>query len=194
MRLLLIAAPGAGKGTQARQLASHYGIVHLSSGEIFRKEVEGQTEIGKRVAGYLTRGDLVPDDLVLEVLAGPIIDAAGRGGYVLDGFPRTLGQAEEAYQIAQRLSGIELQAVVHLGVGRDELRRRLLARSGSDGRSDDDEATIEHRLEVYDRETRPLLDFYGRRGILVDIDGDKSVEEVFADVVRTVDSLRSGLS
>jgi adenylate kinase len=194
MRLLLIAAPGAGKGTQARQLASHYGIVHLSSGEIFRKEVEGQTGIGKRVAGYLTRGDLVPDELVLEVLAGPIIDAAAHGGYVLDGFPRTLGQAEEAYQMARRLSGIELQAVVHLDVGRDELRRRLVARSGSDGRSDDNEATIEHRLAVYERETRPLLDFYGRRGILVDIDGEKSVEEVFADIVRTVDSLRSGLS
>jgi adenylate kinase len=193
MRLLLLAPPGAGKGTQARRLAAHYGITHLSSGEILRHEVEAQTEIGRRVAGYLERGDLVPDDLVLDLLAGPAIEAAAAGGYVLDGFPRTLAQAEEAYQMARRLSGVELQAVIHLEVGRGELRRRLLARAAADGRSDDTEATIEHRLEVYDRETRPLLDFYRGRGILLEIDGEKPVDEVFADVVQAVDPLRSGL-
>jgi adenylate kinase len=189
----MLAPPGAGKGTQAKRLAAHYGIAHLSSGEIFRKEVQAQTEIGLRIAGYLERGDLVPDDLVLQMLTGPILDAVARGGYVLDGYPRSLTQAEEAYRMAQQLSGVELQAVIHLEVGPVELRRRLLARTAADGRSDDTGAIIEHRLEVYDRQTRPLLEFYRGRGILLDIDGEKPLDEVFAGIVRAVDSLRPGL-
>lgn len=192
MRLLMVAPPGAGKGTQAGRLAKHYGIAHLSSGELFRNEVERETPIGLRVGDYLRRGDLVPDDLVLEVIAGPVIEAASKGGYVLDGFPRTLRQAEEAYQVARQLEGVELQAVVHLEVSREELRRRLLARA--EGRRDDDASVIEHRLDVYDTETAPMLDFYANRGLVVDIDGERSVQEVFESIVAAIDSLQEALS
>lgn len=192
MRLLLVAPPGAGKGTQAELLAAHYGIAHLSSGELLRKEVAGQTEIGRTAAAYLERGDLVPDDLVLAMLVGPILEAAQHDGYVLDGFPRTLRQAEEAYEVARQIEGIELQAVIHLDVARDELLRRLLARAAREDRGDDNEWTIRHRLDVYGAETEPLLDFYAGRGLVVDIDGAQSVEQVFADIVGSIDPRRAG--
>lgn len=193
MRLLLVAPPGAGKGTQAELLAGHYGVVHLSSGDLFRHEVEARTEIGLALAGYIERGELVPDQLVLEMLAGPVLEAASQGGYVLDGFPRSLAQAEEAYRVARQVEGVELQAVVHLAVPVDELRRRLLARAESQGRADDNRATIERRLDVYESETRPMLSFYASRGLVVDIDGNQAVDDVFADIVGAVDSLRVGL-
>lgn len=194
MRLLMVAPPGAGKGTQASRLAAHYGIAHLSSGELFRREVAAGTPIGREAAGYLSRGDLVPDRLVLEMLAGPIVEAAGRGGFVLDGFPRTLPQAEEAYRVATQLSGVELQAVVHLEVGPDELMRRLLSRARADGRVDDTPEVIRHRLDVYDSETAPMLEFYAARGLVVDIDGEQPIDTVFEDIVGAVDTVRAGLA
>lgn len=193
MRLLMVAPPGAGKGTQAKLLAEHYDIAHLSSGELFRREVAAGTSIGQRASEYLARGDLVPDELVIEMLTAPVLDAAGRGGYVLDGFPRTLGQAEEAYRVATQVSGIELQAVVHLVVPREELLRRMRARAAAEGRADDNEVTMEHRLDVYDSQTEPMLGFYRGRGLVVDIDGDQPVEAVFKDTVDAVDALRADL-
>lgn len=194
MRLLMVAPPGAGKGTQAGRLAAHYSIAHLSSGDLFRHEVAAGTRIGREADAYLSRGDLVPDRLVLEMLAGPILEAAARGGYVLDGFPRTLTQAEQAYQVAQQVSGVELQAVVHLQVGREELRRRLLARARTEGRRDDTGAVIEHRLDVYVSETAPMLDFYAGRGLVVDVNGEMPVAQVFDAIVGAVDALRTGLA
>jgi adenylate kinase len=193
MRLLLVAPPGAGKGTQAKLLAAHFGIAHLASGDLLRREVADGTEIGRAATAYLARGDLVPDELVIEMLRQPIIEAAARGGYVLDGFPRSLGQAEQAYRVAQEVSGIELQAVIHLEVPRDELRRRLLARAESEGRVDDNEATITHRLDVYDTETAPILAFYALRGLVVDVDGNQSVDAVFSDTVKAVEAVRADL-
>jgi adenylate kinase len=189
MRLLLVAYPGAGKGTQATKLAAHYGIAKLSSGELLRAEVARSTRIGKVAADYLRSGDLVPDDLVLEMLAAPLLDAASNGGYVLDGFPRTLAQAEVAYSLAQELKDVELQAVVYLRVGHDELLKRLRARADREGRTDDDEITIAHRFNVFDAQTEPLLDFYNRRGILLDINGEQPVDVVFGDITGAVDNL-----
>jgi adenylate kinase len=188
MRLLLVAYPGAGKGTQATRLAAHYGIPQLSSGELLRAEVAHGTEIGKVAAEYLSRGDLVPDELVLKVLFPLLLEATKSGGYVLDGFPRTLPQAEAAYLLA-RENDVELQAVVYLRVGRDELLKRLRDRAGREGRADDDERTIAHRFKVFETQTEPLLDFYARRGILVDINGEQSVEDVFGDITRALDGL-----
>ncbi len=193
MRLLMVAPPGAGKGTQAKLLAAHYGIAHISSGEVFRREVAAGTELGRVLAEYLARGDLVADELVLEILKQPIIEAAARGGYVLDGFPRTLRQAEEAYQVARQIAGIELQAVVHLIVPRPELLRRLRARGAAEDRGDDDEVIIAHRLDVYDSETEPMLEFYAGRGLVVDVDGFQPVDAVFEEIVKKVDALREGL-
>ena len=192
MRLLLVAYPGAGKGTQAAKLAAHYGIAHLSSGALLRAEVTQGTKIGRIAADYLKRGDLVPDELVLEILAVPVLEAAASGGYVLDGFPRTLRQAEEAYSVAQQVEGIGLQAVVHLTVSAGELRKRLLARAEQEGRIDDTDFAISHRFKVFDVETQPLLGFYAQRGILVDINGEQPVEKVFADITAAIDRLRVG--
>jgi adenylate kinase len=190
MRLLLVGYPGAGKGTQAARLAAHYGIAHLSSGALLRAEVSRGTRIGQFAADYLSRGDLVPDELVIEMLAGPVVEAASNGGYVLDGFPRTLRQAEEAYRVALQIEGIELQAVVHINVTRDELLHRLLVRAEREGRIDDTKLAIAHRFEVFDAETQPMLGFYAGRGLLVDIDGGQTVERVFDDITTAIDELR----
>jgi adenylate kinase len=184
---LMVAPPGAGKGTQAQRLAAHYGIAKLSSGDLFRKEVAAGTDVGRQVTDYLRRGDLVPDELVLQLIAGPVVEAAANGGYVLDGFPRTLHQAEAAYEVAQQASGVELQAVIHLQVGRPELRRRMLARAETQGRGDDTEATIEHRLDVYDQQTEPLLGFYAERDLVIDVDGEQPPDDVFRDIVAAID-------
>jgi len=192
MRLLMVAAPGAGKGTQAARLATFYDVAHLSSGDLFRKEVAAGSTIGRIAAAYLKRGDLVPDELVMQMLAGPVLRAARAGGYVLDGFPRTLRQAEEAYEWAKQVEGVELQAVVHLVVSRDELRERLLARAEAEGRADDTLETIEHRLDVYESETEPLIAYYAGRGLVVDIDGEQPVQKVFDDIVASIESERAG--
>jgi adenylate kinase len=141
-------------------------------------------------ADYLRRGDLVPDELVFEMLSAPLLEAATNGGYVLDGFPRTLRQAEVAYSVAQEIKDVELQAVVYLRVGHDELLRRLRFRADRDGRTDDDEITIANRFKVFETQTEPLLDFYSRRGILLDINGEQPVGDVFGDITSAVDSLR----
>ncbi len=190
MRLLLVASPGAGKGTQAVRLAAHYGIAHLSSGALLRAEVAKGSEIGRIAAEYMERGDLVPDELVIQMLTVPVLEASRNGGYVLDGFPRTLRQAEEAYAVAQQIEGIELQAVIHLKVSQEELRRRLLARADTEGRVDDTERGIARRFEVYDAETQPLFAFYAGRGILLEIDGAQDVERVFDDITTAIDGLR----
>jgi adenylate kinase len=192
MRLLMVAPPGAGKGTQAGRLAKHYGIAHLSSGDLLRQEVAAGTDIGKAAQSYLERGDLVPDDLVLKMLTIEVLEASADTGYVLDGFPRTLRQAEAAYQIAKQFEDVTLQAVIHLEVGRKELRRRLLGRAHREGRVDDDEVTINHRLDVFERETQPLLGFYAERGLVIDINGEQSIDEVFADIVQAVDGQLAG--
>jgi adenylate kinase len=189
MRLLLVAYPGAGKGTQAEKLAAHYRIEHLSSGALLRHEVAEGTKIGRFAAEYLERGDLVPDELMFEMLSTKVLDAARKGGYVLDGFPRTVRQAEEAYALAQGVEGITLQAVLYLYVSIDELHNRLQARAVSEGRSDDTEAAIAHRFEVFEAQTQPLLVFYRERGLLLEINGEQPVEDVFADMKMAIDGL-----
>lgn len=192
MRLLMVASPGAGKGTQAARLASHYRIAHLSSGDLLRKEVAAGSAIGRIAAGYVARGDLVPDELVMQMLVGPVRRAVEAGGYVLDGFPRTVRQAEEAHAWAKQESGAELQAVVHLVVSRPELRHRMLARAAAEGRTDDNEETIDHRLDVYDSETEPLIGYYASRGLVVDINGEQTVDGVFADIIASIEAVRAG--
>lgn len=184
-----MAPPGAGKGTQAEKLAVHYGITHISSGDVLRQQIAEHSEIGKRVTDYVRRGDLVPDDLILDLLAAPLVEAAKCGGYVLDGFPRNLRQAEAAYRAAREVKSIELQAVVHLDVPPEELERRLRLRDKKEDRIDDAEDVVAHRLEVFVAETEPLLGFYRQRGIILTIDGDQSVEAVFAQIVEGLQRL-----
>ena len=174
MRLLLIGAPGAGKGTQASLLARHFGITHISSGDLLRKHIAEQTSLGRTVRNYVERGDLVPDQLVMDMLRKPVVAANNNGGYVLDGFPRTVGQAETAYQAAREL-GVAVQVAAHLDVDHDELVRRLLSR----GRGPEDtQAVIDHRLQVYEEQTRPMLAYYAQRERLVVVYGTRPIEQV----------------
>jgi adenylate kinase len=183
MRLLLIGAPGAGKGTQATRLAEHFGIAHISSGDLLRGHVEDETSLGKQVQKYVSRGDLVPDQIVLDMLRKPIVEASARGGYVLDGFPRTVEQAEIAYETAREL-GVAVQVAAYLDVPREELVRRLLAR-GRGG--DDTQDVIEHRLEVYESRTRPMVAYYADREVLVTVDGSKPEDEVTRDLIHELE-------
>lgn len=181
--MLLLAPPGAGKGTQGTALAAHFGISHISSGDLLREEIAAGTDLGRRVRRYLDAGDLVPDELLGELLTPRIVAAAQAGGYVLDGFPRTLAQSRAAAAGAERL-GIGLEAVVFLQVADDVLVRRLLARSRG---ADDTPATIRHRIEVYHRETEPLVASYRERGLLHEVDGDQPPDAVTGAIVRALD-------
>lgn len=177
MRLLMVGPPGAGKGTQAVRIAEKFGLRHISSGDLLRAHVTRDTAIGKQVQQYLTSGDLVPDGIVMDILRKPVVEASEAGGYVLDGFPRTVEQAETAYEVAQSL-GVQVQAVVHLEVPRAELVRRLLERGAESGRADDNLAVIEHRLDVYDAKTLPMLEYYGAREKLLGVNGARPIDEV----------------
>jgi adenylate kinase len=174
MRLLLIGAPGAGKGTQALRLAEHFGITHISSGDLLRKHIADQTSLGTSVRGYVERGDLVPDQIVMDMLRKPVVAATKNGGYVLDGFPRTVHQAEAAYLAARDL-GVAVQVAAHLDVDHDELVRRLLSRGRG---AEDTQAIIDHRLRVYEEQTRPMLDYYAQREKLVVVNGARPIDEV----------------
>jgi len=177
MRLLLIGPPGSGKGTQAVRIAEHFGIAHISSGDLLRRHVAEETAIGRTIKEYVARGDLVPDGIVMDVLRKPVSAASQANGYVLDGFPRTVEQAEAAYLVAKAL-GASVRIALYLDVGRDELIRRVLARGRETGRADDTEEVINHRLQVFEDHTRPLLDYYAEREELITVNGARPVDEV----------------
>jgi adenylate kinase len=188
MRLLMIGAPGAGKGTQAVRIADRFGVTHISSGDLLRKHVAAQTGIGRQIQQYLAAGDLVPDGIVMDLLRKPIVAASAAGGYVLDGFPRTVEQARAAYQVALDL-GVAVQVVVHLVVPHAELVRRLVERGADSGRSDDNLEVIEHRLQVYDAHTLPMLDYYAEREQLITVDGARPVDEVSEAVITALEDV-----
>jgi adenylate kinase len=179
MRLLLIGAPGAGKGTQAELLAKRFGLVHISSGDLLRQHVRDKTALGRTIESYVDKGDLVPDSVVLDMLRKPVVAAVEAGGYVLDGFPRTVEQAEASFPVAQAL-GVEVQAAIHLDVPTEELVRRLLSRRRG---SEDTEEVIEHRLEVYMEKTVPLLAYYAGRELMFAVDGAQPADAVHEEIV-----------
>jgi adenylate kinase len=182
VRLLLIGAPGAGKGTQATRIAEHFGVAHLSSGDLLREHVAQGTAIGRTAKEYMARGDLVPDAVVLDMLRKPVVEASAAGGYVLDGFPRTVDQAEAAYAVAKGL-GVAVQVAVHIEVDPQSLVERLVARGRESGRTDDTPEVIRHRIDVYEERTRPLLDYYSSRERLVTVNGDRPIDEVTWSVI-----------
>jgi adenylate kinase len=185
MRLLLIGAPGAGKGTQAERLAQRFGIAHISSGDLLRQHVKDQTSLGQTIRSYVSNGDLVPDGVVMDMLRKPVVAAAAAGGYVLDGFPRTVEQAKASFPTARAL-GVEVQAAVHLDVAREELVRRLLSRRRG---LDDTEAVIEHRLQVYLDKTVPLLEYYAGREWMFTVDGAQPPDVVHAEILTRLQKL-----
>ena len=185
MRLLLIGAPGSGKGTQAQRLAERFGITHISSGDLLRQHVKDGTALGRTIKSYVEAGDLVPDAVVMDMLRKPTVAATESGGYVLDGFPRTVAQAQAVFPTARAL-GVEVQAAVHLDVAREELVRRLLARQRG---SDDTEAVIEHRLQVYLDKTVPLLEYYAGREWMFTVDGSQPPDAVHAEILSRLKKL-----
>lgn len=189
MRLLLIGPPGSGKGTQATRIGNHYGIAHISSGELLRRQVEMDTAIGRAVQSQLARGDLVSDGIVMDLLRRPVETASRQGGYVLDGFPRTVAQAEAAYLIAREL-GAGVQVALYLNVPRDQVVERMVSRGRAAGRMDDNLEVINHRLEVFDEQTAPLLDYYANREVLVTVDGSKPPDDVTATAIDELDRVR----
>jgi adenylate kinase len=184
----MLSPPGGGKGTQGKRIAARYGVPRISSGDIFREEVARQTELGTRLRGYLDRGDLVPDDLVLSLIMDRVVAAAQlSGGYVLDGFPRTLQQAEAAARIA-RETNTSAQAVVYLDAPAEVLISRIVGRG--ENRADDSAAVARHRLEVYAEHTQPLVDYYAARGILVKIDAAAPVDVVSEHIFAALDRIK----
>lgn len=186
MRLVLFGPPGAGKGTQATRIKEAFGVVHIATGDIFRANVEGETEVGLEAQEYMDRGELVPDDVVIRMVEARLVQPDAQQGFLLDGFPRTVAQAEALQDFLQR-NDRPLDAVVRLVVGEDELFERLAGRQREEGRTDDEAEVVEQRLEEYREKTAPLEEYYRDHGLLVDVDGTGTVDEVSE---RLLDALR----
>lgn len=203
MNIVLLGAPGAGKGTQAARIIEAYGLPHISTGDILRAAVANQTPLGMQAKGYMDKGELVPDFVVIGLVKSRLSEPDTEKGFILDGFPRTTGQAEALDRELATL-GKEIEAAIAITVDPEVIVRRLTSRrtcrecgkitNASEGttctacggelyqRDDDNEATVRNRLDVYERSTAPLIDYYGRKGIVRVIDGDRPVDVVWADV------------
>lgn len=178
MRIVLLGPPGAGKGTQAVRLAEDLAIPHLSTGEMLRAEAAEGTELGKKADAIMERGDLLPDMVIMDVMGHVLAKKECKGGYLLDGFPRTLGQARALDALLQERRQL-LDHVPFLKVEKKELVTRLLGRARKEGRSDDTKEVISRRLEVYNTETEPVVEFYRSQGVLIEIEGEGSPDDVY---------------
>lgn len=185
IRLLLIGAPGAGKGTQAERLADIFKIPAISTGDIFRHNVKNETELGKQAKAFMDRGEYVPDSLTNDLVRDRLSQADATSGFLLDGYPRTGDQVEELDSILAA-QGTKLDVVVQLTADTDEVVRRLLNRAIEQGRADDTEDVIRRRLEVYEEQTAPLISVYAQRGLVVMIDGLGEVAEVTGRILEAL--------
>jgi adenylate kinase len=177
-RLIFLGAPGAGKGTQAQVLATASGIPHISTGDILRGEVKAQTDLGLKAKSYMDKGELLPDSLILDMICARLNQAdAVSAGWILDGFPRNVSQAEFLDQLLTEI-GQNYDLAIHLSVPQEKLVARLLNRATLQNRPDDTEDVIRHRLVVYQEQTTPLIDYYQRKGIFRDVDGDRELAAV----------------
>jgi adenylate kinase len=176
-RMLLLGPPGAGKGTQAERLVAKLRIPQISTGDMLRAAVASGTRIGLEAKAFMERGDLVPDAVVIGVAEERLRQADAQTGFILDGFPRTAGQAAALDALLEKL-GTRLERCVAIQVDEDELVKRLLRRSEIEGRSDDNETTIRNRMRVYREQTQPLIDHYRNLGVVVEVQGDGTIDEV----------------
>lgn len=187
MIIVFVGPPGVGKGTQSKRLVSHFQLVHISTGEMLRKAIGEGTRVGVEARDYIDHGRLVPDDLIVELVGKRFETFPSEQGCLMDGFPRTITQARSLDGLLEKL-GRRVDVVIELVADRDEIRRRLLDRARLEGRSDDSPETITARLEIFDRQTAPLIDFYRKCGSLRQVNGMGTPDEVFN---RILDSIRS---
>jgi adenylate kinase len=191
LRLVVLGPPGAGKGTQAVRLAEHFACADVATGDIFRANVASGTELGRIAQEYMDRGDLVPDEVVIAMVMDRLAAQDCQAGFVLDGFPRTVNQAEALDRRLVEL-GTPLDAALSFEVTEEELLRRLAGRAAAQHRADDAEQTIRHRLEVFASKTRPLIDYYRHRRLLTMIDGVGRVEDVTLRILDCLPSVDGG--
>jgi adenylate kinase len=184
MRMVFLGPPGVGKGTQSKRLTEHFGVPHLSTGDMLREARRGKTDLGLLAEKYMSQGKLVPDPLMLQLVEERLEQDSCRRGYLLDGFPRTLGQAQALDEFLRR-GGFPLDVVLDLQADPDELVKRMAAR----GRDDDQPDIVRRRLDEYARQTAPLSDYYRQRGMLVAIDGNGTPDEVFGRITAVVDQI-----
>jgi adenylate kinase len=189
MRIVLLGAPGAGKGTQAKRIKDKYGVPHISTGDIFRAEIAAGSELGLKVQEYVKSGRLVPDQLVVDIVSGRLAKDDCAKGFMLDGFPRTAGQAEalDAYLASQEKP---LDKVLYLKLSEEEAVKRLINRGKVEGRADDTPETIKKRMSVFNDLTEPLIAYYHASGILETVNGDASVDDVTAALAGLLDPLK----
>lgn len=189
LNIVIFGAPGSGKGTQSEKIVEKYGINHISTGDVLRAEIKNGTELGKTAKGYIDQGQLIPDGLMIDILASVFDSFKESKGVIFDGFPRTIAQAEALKKmLAER--GQEVSVMLDLDVPEEELMKRLIKRGQESGRADDNEETIKKRLIVYHSQTAPLIDWYKQDGKYRHIQGLGLMEEIFADVCKAIDAVK----
>lgn len=188
MRLILFGPPGAGKGTQAKNIAKNYVAVHISTGDMLRAASRNATELGELAKSYMSKGQLVPDDVIIEVIKERIKREDTKEGFMLDGFPRTITQAQ-ALDDMLNIEREEIDAVISIEVDDEEIVQRILARQKIEGRQDDTGEVVRNRLNVYHSQTEPLKSYYGSQGILHEVDGMGTIDSVFLRIKEVLDNL-----
>ena len=188
MRLVLLGPPGSGKGTQATRLKEKLGIAHISTGDMLRAEIAAGTELGKQAKEITASGALVPDELTNRIVEDRLAQTDAQEGFLLDGYPRNLGQVE-ALDTMLRATGQSLDVVIELVVDTEEVVQRLLKRAEIEGREDDTEEVVRHRMDVYTEQTAPLSEAYDKRGLLERVDGLGEVDEVTARIAEVLDPI-----
>lgn len=190
-RLLIIGPPGSGKGTQAHRISKQLGIVEISTGDMFRTHLANRTPLGAEAQRYLDSGDLVPDHLTTAMVRERLQQPDTKNGFLLDGYPRTVSQMDDLAGILEETGG-SLDAVLEITADDDEIVRRLLLRAEAEGRSDDTESVIRHRLQLYREETEPVISRYAERGLLVRVDGTADVDHVTSGALDAIETALAG--
>ena len=187
MNIVLFGGPGSGKGTQSEKLIDKYGLHHISTGEVLRDHIKRETELGKIAKSYIDEGQLIPDELMIQILDDVLEkEAKDKPGVIFDGFPRTIPQAEALHNLLKKRDK-ELDAVVGLEVPDDELVKRMINRGKITGRADDNEETIKKRLKVYHDQTSPLKNHYEKQNKYVAINGNREIEHIFDSIVEALE-------
>lgn len=190
INIVLFGAPGCGKGTQAQRLKEHYGIEHVSTGEVIRGEIARGTELGRSMESYIKAGKLAPDQIVIDMIANYVAEHRDAKGCIFDGFPRTTVQAEEFDKILAK-NGLKVDIMVDIRVPEEELVKRILLRGKDSGRADDaSEEVIRGRLDIYHKQTAIVSDYYSGQGKYASVDGVGTMDEVFDRIAAVIDNLK----